>query len=322
MKEQQSVATRGPGFFLPFLLGDGLLLIAAWALYGQASRPMTPYELGAFTLCVAFGAWLAVWPFRLRHAAELQQAETAELSNTLAQIQRVEETARRIELATGQWQTVQEHAGRTMTAAREITDRMAAEQKEFRAFMDAAQNAERDHLRLEVNKLRRGEGDWLQVVVRMLDHVYALYLAGLRSGQPNLAEQFTHFQNACRDAVRRVGLVILVAPSEAPYDADAFQLYDPNAPVPDGAVVAETVATGYSFQGKLLRRPVVVLKPAPASVSTPAGAESFGTEPPPDPGVTPLRPGESPDDAVARTDSAWPQAIEPRQSGHDGERLA
>jgi len=72
------------------------------------------------------------------------------------------------------------------------------------------------HLELETAKLRRAEGDWLQVTVRILDHVFALYVAAARSGQPRLAEQIAAFQNACRDAARRVGLVAHAGALERP----------------------------------------------------------------------------------------------------------
>ena len=58
-----------------------------------------------------------------------------------------------------------------------------------------------------MDKLRKMEGDWLKVAVQILDHVFALFRAAERSGQPALIEQLGQFQNACRDAARRIGLV-------------------------------------------------------------------------------------------------------------------
>jgi len=74
-------------------------------------------------------------------------------------------------------------------------------------------------LRLEVEKLRRVESEWLQVAVRMLDHVYALHQGACRSGQPHLIEQVGSFQNACRDAARRVGVTPFTANEGEPFDA-------------------------------------------------------------------------------------------------------
>jgi len=271
-------------------------LTAALLIYLQAQRPMSAVETVAFTVCVVGGAVLGVWPLVLRDRAALKRYEVSELTSTLSQIQRSEEVAQNITNATGQWHAIQEQAVSTLAAAREVAGSMASTQQEFRTFFDRASDAERNNLRLEVNKLRRAEADWLQTLVRVLDHVYALYAAGVRSGQTGLIEQFANFQNACRDAARRVGLVpVLVAPG-ASFDAEVHQLLNPDAAVPAGATVAEMLATGYAFQGQLLRRALVVLNaPAQAAPTTTTLIESFSSLPPSQ---------EPPSEPAAPTDQA------------------
>lgn len=280
MTDRSTPVNLGAKLSLPFVIGDLLLLAAAGIIWAQAHRPMTATEVAAFAGCVALGAWLCVWPFRLRHRAELKLAESADLTDAIEQIRQVKDVASRIDTATGQWQTVQEYAGKTVSAAREVVDRMDTEQREFHAFLQRAEDTERHHLRLEVNKLRRAEEDWLQVLVRVLDHVYALYLAGVRSGEPNLIKQFTHFQNACREAARRVGMVAIAAAPDAPFDPEHHQLPDPNATPPQGATVLETLATGYAFQGRLLRRAVVTVRSLSGPALTTPEAERAGALPP------------------------------------------
>ena len=70
---------------------------------------------------------------------------------------------------------------------------MAAEVREFSEFMQKMNDSEKAALRLEIEKFRRGEGEWLQVLVRILDHVFLLHAAAARSGQPKLAEQIAQF---------------------------------------------------------------------------------------------------------------------------------
>jgi molecular chaperone GrpE (heat shock protein) len=266
------------GFLVPFLVGDVLLLGAALVIWGQGHRPMTEVEVGAFAGCVGLGALLAVWPFRLQQQAAERQAQTASLGDAVAQIGRVEELAGRIEAATALWQRVQDAAGRAAGAAGEIGDRIAAEHKEFRQFIEQADRTEREHLRLEVNKLRRAEGDWLQAQVRMLDHVYALYVAGVRSGQERIAEQLGQFQNACREAVRRVGLVVLQVPPGTAFETQTMQTMGSDGQVgeaPPTAVVEDTVATGFVFQGQLLRKAVVTVRNAESEGAV-SGTDSFG----------------------------------------------
>jgi molecular chaperone GrpE (heat shock protein) len=230
-------------------------------VFQQAHRPMVLYEVIAVGCATALAAVLGVWPFLLRQRALEARAERDQLAGTLAQLQRLEEVADRIGLATGQWQTAQEHANTAVAAAREIAGRLTEEQRAFRDLLQQGQAARIQHLELEATKLRRAEDDWLQVAVRILDHVYALYLAAARSGQPHLAEQIGAFQNACRDAARRVGLVAHAAAPGTAYDPQAHQLADPNAALPEEPTVAGTIGPGYLFQGQLLRRAVVVVQP-------------------------------------------------------------
>jgi molecular chaperone GrpE (heat shock protein) len=102
----------------------------------------------------------------------------------------------------------------------------------------------------------------------MLDHVFALHQGAIRSGQPALIEQVGNFQNACRDAARRVGLTPFAANEAEPFDAKRHQLIEEGAtPAPD-AVVADTVAAGYTYQGRLVRPALVRLRETPAVAAT------------------------------------------------------
>lgn len=251
----------------PFLLGDVLLIVVAGWILLHTDQPPGLWPVVTVAACTAAGAWLFALPFVLEYRATMRQLEQQALASTLEQIQNMEQVARHISGATAQWQTVQDHAARTAAVAKEISDKMAAEAKAFCDFLQKANDTEKAHLQLEVEKLRRAEGEWLQLTVRLLDHVYALYLAGVRSGQANLVTQLTQFQNACRDLVRRMGLVPFVAAPETPFDANLNQTVDGHPAPPPGARVADTLATGYTYQGKLLRRAVVTLLPTDTPAS-------------------------------------------------------
>jgi molecular chaperone GrpE (heat shock protein) len=99
--------------------------------------------------------------------------------------------------------------------------------------------------------------------------VHALHNAALRSGQPRIIEQISNFQSACRDTARRVGLLPFLAQTDEPFDAQRHQWVDGDGqpkPPPDGARIADTIATGYTFQGRLLRPALVRLQEgAPAA---------------------------------------------------------
>lgn len=266
----------------PFVLGDLLMLcVAAWVIF-YAAPPLQAWAAVVCAVCTAVGVGLMVTPFVLEYRAEMRRLEQAQLGTTLSQLQDLQQVAQQISRATALWQTVQEHAERTATLAKELNARMSAETKEFCAFLERANDTQKAHLGLEVEKLRRAEAEWLHLTVHLLDHVHALHSAAVRSGQPQLISQLTQFQHACRDAVRRVGLVQFTATPRAPFDATLHQLPEAQDTPPPDALVAETLAAGYKFQGKLLRRAVVSLLPSATAETT--TSTSTDTAPPPETG--------------------------------------
>lgn len=259
----------------PFLLADLILLGVAGVIIQRGHYPLDNYELAAVVACTALGAWCFITPFLKEYEAVVKFAESASLSTVVGQIQNVENVAQEITSAQNFLQTIQHDNEKTVAAAKEIGDRMAAEAKSFAEFMQKANDSEKGHLRLEVDKLRRAEGDWIQVVTRMLDHTFALQHAAMRSGQRNLIDQLTQFQFALRDAARRVGLNVFGAEPGEAFDAQKHHPADGKAPEGE-ATVAETTAPGYTYQGRVVRPAMVTLQTAesaePAVTETPAEA--------------------------------------------------
>lgn len=272
----------------PFLAAGGGLFVAAAILACRPAHAITQTEVMLATVSVIIGALIACLPFILEYRATSKLVELNALGTVSEKLQNLETFAVQISSATDQWargqETTQISAEKTVAAAREIAERMAAEVREFNAFQAKMNDAEKGALRLEVEKLRRSEGDWLQVVARILDHIFALHNAAARSGQPELAEQVSHFQHACRDTARRVGLTIFdVAPGEK-FDAERQRAHGVEHP-PADAVAAETLAPGLTFQGRLIRPALVRLQaagaPAPAAPEEPeadAGQLSPGAD--------------------------------------------
>jgi molecular chaperone GrpE len=259
---------------VPFYFADVVLLVLAGWIVFKTHGPLTTGSLALTVGCVvaAFGFFLV--PNVLEYQGMLKFSEAGQLTDAVEQIGKVEEAAEQIRLATSMWQGVQEQSSRTAKAAQEVAGRMTEEAKAFAEFMQKANDTEKATLRLEVDKLRRAEGDWLQIVVRILDHTFALNQAAARSGQRNVIEQLAHFQNACRDVTRRIGLVPFEVPPGEIFDADKHQLIEANGTLPADARVAETVATGFTYQGQPLRRPLVRLDSGAVAPSTPPPAEA------------------------------------------------
>jgi len=242
----------------PFIAVDALFLGLAVVLLKYGHHPMTWQESGLLILCGALGAWSFLTPFLRRNSDEQAFSQTRLLAEATSQIQKLDQLAGQISGATNQWLELQGHTTQAAESARQVAERMGAEAKAFTEFMQKASETERAHLRVEVEKLRRAEGERLQVIIHILDHVFALFQAARHSGQPALLEQIGHFQNACREVVRRIGLVPTIGQPGEAYDDKLHQLPENTSPV-ENALVADTLVSGYTYQGQLLRRPVVAL---------------------------------------------------------------
>ena len=271
--------TPGPRLSkLPFIIGD-LLLVATAAYVAINGAFLGQWQYVAMITAVAFGAWLLAWPFVLEFRAATKLAESSALDGVTAKIQDLNQVSANIANAVLEWQHLQQSATQTVTAAEHIAERMTAEARSFGETMSQMNESEKNHLRLEVDKLRRAEGDWLGVTVRILDHVHALHQAGARSGQRNVIEQLTHFQNACRETARRLGLLPVLPEPGIPFDEKAHQLPE-GTKLANGALVGDILAPGYTFQGKIIRLPVVSVQAAePVQDDTPDAQLSFDTPP-------------------------------------------
>jgi molecular chaperone GrpE (heat shock protein) len=261
----------------PFFLADAVMLGLAYFVNWQGKLPLPLDQIVTLAICVALGALLGILPYLLEYRAVIKYGalikliETSTLCSATEKIQDLEGFVAQITSANDNLQTAQAQADKTASLARDITDRMAVEVRDFTAFMQKANDGEKATLRLEVEKLRRAENDWLHVVVHMLDHIFALNRAAAHSGQEKLIAQLGQFQSACRDAARRVGLVPLLAAAGDPFDPQRHQLVEGEPPTTAG-VVAELIALGFTFQGKLIR-PAVVRVEGEAS-DAPAEVES------------------------------------------------
>jgi molecular chaperone GrpE (heat shock protein) len=241
------------------LVADALLLGAAGLILSRGHQPLLWWEALSLVACAGGAAGSMVAPFWRRNRDEQSLAQTRLLADATSQLQNLERLAVEIAGATSQWRQFHEQTALTAANAKEVAGAMAGEMKAFTEFLQKSNDAEKAHLRLETEKLRRGEQEWLQVLIFMLDHVYALFQAARRSGQQGLIEQLSHFQNSCRDAARRVGLVPTIAPPGESFDPKVHQV-EANSPPTENAFIAETLMTGYTFQGQPLRRILVAVR--------------------------------------------------------------
>lgn len=257
----------------PFFAADMILLAAAALILCQAARPLSMWPLVSLVVCTALGAWMSVIPFLTQYRADLKFAEAEKLANTVEQLNNLRSFTNQITFATAQWQNIQENSIKSVQAAKDIADRITADARAFSEFMLKANDAEKAHLRLQNEKLRRSEGDWVQLVVHLLDHIYALQQAAVRSEQQAVITQVTQLQNACRELVRRMGLTPVDVKIGDLYDEKVHALPEGHLPAAAGASVVQALAPAYTFQGQRVRPALVVVKVADARTGIPARPE-------------------------------------------------
>jgi molecular chaperone GrpE (heat shock protein) len=266
----------------PFLLGNILLLAAAAYIAHHSDHPGSRGIMILITVAVAVGGILSCIPFYLDYKAAGRLVDAEAVTTVAEQMDDIKKYAAQIAMATDQWARVQEatkgNTDKTVVAASQIAERMAVEIREFNDFQVKLNDTEKGALRLEVEKLRRNEGEWLQVVARILDHVFALHTAAVRSGQQDLAEQIGQFQNACRDAARRVGLTPFGAEVNEAFDPKKHRAQGVENPV-EGTPIAGLLGPGMTFQGRLIRPALVKLAVAGEAAAPAAAEKPAATEP-------------------------------------------
>jgi len=308
----------------PFFVGDLLLVGVALVCYAHGRHwpfgdvvGLEPWLGWVMTTCFFLGAVMSVLPFFLEHRLQLRVAEVEKINAALQRVRNIEQVSRQIGSATAGWQAIQDDAGKAVESASGLAERMAGEAKAFQEFLTKANDSERAHLRLEVEKLRRAEADWLQVLVTILDHVWALHRAAVLSNRAHLVEQIDHFQRVCRDAARRVGLAPFEVAAGEGFDPELHQAAEADSVVEPGVAVADTVATGYRFQGQLVRKAMVVFTaptfPGEALAASEDGQLQAGESIEPDRGSSGAASGQT--DFSGQLDAGFSETADPESAG-------
>lgn len=270
----------------PFVLGDLCLLAAGGGVAWLAHSGRIPWSLSVAavtTAAVGAGAWVLVTPFLRDQEAELRLREQDNLADTLQQIQQLERAASGIAAGASNLQSGQQALQRANETSAALVQQLAAERKSFTEILQRNQDQERQTLRLELEKLRRGEEETLRVVCHLLDHNFAVYQAGQQSPHPGVAQQLAQYRAACLDAVRRLGIVAHQATPGDAFHPDFHQTVDGKAP-PEDSRIAGTLACGYTVRGVGVR-PIIVAIEGQAPVtstsldSTAQSAEAPSTDP-------------------------------------------
>ncbi len=241
----------------PFVTAGTLLFAFGVVIVFRNPAALNGWEILGCALCTTLGTGCSILPYTLEHRRGVKLAEGAKLGDVVSQLAKLEQLAAQIGYFTNQWQVVRESCDKTAGAAKEIARSMAGELKTFGEIRQQADDAEKATLRLEIDKLRRAETEWLQTTVLILDHIYAVTHAAQRSQQPGVGEQLVRFQHACHNAARRVGLIPFTADLGEHFKPERHELVEGKPESAVGAPIEEVLVSGYTFQGKLIRSALV-----------------------------------------------------------------
>ena len=208
----------------PFFLSDIIFIGLGYWISTLIRGEPESWQIISIMVCAVFGTGFAVAPFYFEYRAEAKAVEIAQLTSVAKEVNKMENVAAQISEATENWEAVQEQSTQTAKLAEEIAQGIAASVKEHDAFMAQAGNEEVGALKLEVEKLRRAEVDWVNTLVATLDLVYRLERSAVASGKEQFIRTMGQFQGQCRDTARRVGLVAFEAENGVPFDSDQHAL--------------------------------------------------------------------------------------------------
>lgn len=257
----------------PFLLIDGTLLVAAAALLNTAERPL-PFSMGGLIAAlVVVGGAIALFPFWRAYRNELKFAELEAVEETVRRIEDLTKVADRVERAETSWMQAKDSSETIAKNLNETTSLLYEESKAIREFAHQQNDQQKANLRLEVQKLKQWETEWVQAGTIALDHTAALHAAILQLDDAQATRKLNKFQNSIHEIMRRVGLVGFAPRAGAPFDPDANRVHNQSAPPPEGSRIRDVVAMGIRYQGRLVRPAIVNV--APPSPDEPIEQELF-----------------------------------------------
>src|SRR5579863_9164054 len=164
----------------PFLAADALFVGTGGLLLWLGHRPLLWWEAALIVICIAAAAGSFIFPFARRNHDDQALAQARLLAQTSLKLQQLDQVAAQITGATNQWREYHEQSGKSAAEAKAVAESMSVEARKTAELLQKGNDVEKGNLRLEVEKLRRAEAEWIQIVVHILDHVFAIFQAANR----------------------------------------------------------------------------------------------------------------------------------------------
>ena len=222
---------------------------------------------------MVIGGAVALFPFWRAYRNELKFAELEAVEETVRRIEGLSTVADRVERAESSWLEAKNSSETIAKNLNETTTALYEESKAIREFAHQQNDQQKANLRLEVQKLKQWETEWVQAGTIALDHTAALHAAILQLEDAQATRKLNKFQNSIHEIMRRVGLVGFAPRPGAPFDPDANRAHNQSETPAEGSRILDVVAMGIRYQGRLVRPAIVNV--APPTADEPIEQELF-----------------------------------------------
>lgn len=149
---------------IPFLVGDAVLLVAAWYIAEHGGSPLSANTIAAVTACVAAGALLGVIPFLSDYARKQDEALDERQRGLEALSRTINTAAEQISIAANGLNELTELTHKNLKHAEQLPHKLQDKIAEFNAQLDNARDDDREELEKEVAELRATETERLQSI--------------------------------------------------------------------------------------------------------------------------------------------------------------
>ncbi|HWA86885.1 MAG TPA: hypothetical protein VG710_11725 [Opitutus sp.] len=158
---------------LPFLIGDVVLLAAAWYIASRHPGGLHSADVAAITTCVAVGAVLGVVPFLADYARKQDELLDDRQRALEALARTVTSAAEQISIAAGGFNEIAELAHKNLRQAETLPHKLQEKIAEFNAQLDNAREDDREELEKELTDLRAAESERLAAVAAKVEKAVA-----------------------------------------------------------------------------------------------------------------------------------------------------
>jgi hypothetical protein len=249
---------------LPFLVGDGVLLITAWFIASHSEKPLHTAPLLAIVVCVARGAVLAAIPFLTDYARQ-QDLATTERQRALEALARTTaDAAEQISIAAAGLHTIAEQARKNLESIGQLPQQLQEKITAVNQRLVDSAATENETLRKELKAFRAAESDKLEAAADKIARI---------------ATDFTRLESALREQAAAKTAEPVRTPVKAP--APPVPVASPPPPTaPPAAPAAEPAPVEDAPRVIAVAPAAKATEPAPAPEPAPVEPVVPVIEPP------------------------------------------